>query len=131
MSKSLANFKTIKDLLDDGYVGIEIRFALLNAHYRKPLSFSNHIIETSKMAIKKFNKVLEKHAEIIETLPKVASLENLPPLAKEAILDNINIAKFTAIMHSLVNDIKNTVDEKGIHLLVSQFYAMGLLIGIF
>lgn len=131
MSKSLGNFKTVRDLLNEGYTGQEIRFALLNTHYRKPLSFSEHLMETSRMAIKKFNKTLNDNAEIISTFTNDFSWEKMPKLAQDAICSNINIAKFTAIMHGLVNDIKNTNDFKGKGELLSQFHQMGLLIGIF
>ena len=39
MSKSLGNVRTIRDLLSN-YQGEVLRFALLSAHYRSPLSFS-------------------------------------------------------------------------------------------
>jgi cysteinyl-tRNA synthetase len=131
MSKSLGNFKTVKNLLDEGYAGAEIRFALLNTHYRKPLSFTNHLIETAKIAIKKFNKVLENHKDMVAEMSKDVTWNDLPTLAQDAILSNINISKFTALMHSIANDIKNTNDYKGKFELVKQFYKMGLLIGVF
>ena len=39
MSKSLGNFRTVRDLLQ-AYRGEVLRFALLSAHYRSPLNFS-------------------------------------------------------------------------------------------
>jgi cysteinyl-tRNA synthetase len=131
MSKSLGNFKTVKNLLDEGYEGFEIRFALLNTHYRKPLSFSNHLIETAKTAMKKFHKVLEIYKSMLEEIEKDVKWNDLPLLAQDAILSNINISKFTALMHSIANDIKNTNDYKAQFELVKQFYKMGLFIGIF
>ena len=38
MSKSLGNFRTVRDLLQH-YPGEVIRYALLAGHYRKPLDF--------------------------------------------------------------------------------------------
>ena len=35
MSKSLGNFFTLRDLMDKGFKGREIRYVLLGAHYRK------------------------------------------------------------------------------------------------
>ncbi|ETX30703.1 cysteine--tRNA ligase [Roseivivax isoporae] len=40
MSKSLGNFFTVRDLLDDGIPGEVIRFVLLSAHYRKPMDWT-------------------------------------------------------------------------------------------
>ena len=36
MSKSLGNFFTVHELLEEGYRGEAIRLALLAAHYRQP-----------------------------------------------------------------------------------------------
>ena len=40
MSKSLGNFFTLRDLQEKGYTGREIRYVLLNAHYRQGLNFT-------------------------------------------------------------------------------------------
>jgi cysteinyl-tRNA synthetase len=131
MSKSLGNFKTVKNLLDEGFNGAEIRFALLNTHYRKPLSFTEHLMQTSRSAIKKFNQTFEKNLDLMGDIEKELRWTDLPLNAQDALLDNINISKFTAIMHGLVNDLKNTTDKKGRLELFNHFYKMGLLIGIF
>lgn len=49
MSKSLGNFTTVRDLLDQGYDGQVIRFALLSSHYRQPLDWTQQrLAETQK-----------------------------------------------------------------------------------
>jgi cysteinyl-tRNA synthetase len=53
MSKSLGNFTTVKDLLDKGINGEIIRFALLSSHYRKPLDFSDKLLEDSRKSLNK------------------------------------------------------------------------------
>ncbi len=40
MSKSLGNFFTVRDLLDQGVPGEVIRFVLLGTHYRSPMNWS-------------------------------------------------------------------------------------------
>jgi cysteinyl-tRNA synthetase len=40
MSKSLGNFFTVKDLLDQGIPGEVIRFVMLSTHYRKPMDWT-------------------------------------------------------------------------------------------
>ncbi|MBU2959532.1 cysteine--tRNA ligase [Citreicella sp. C3M06] len=40
MSKSLGNFFTVRDLLDQGIPGEVIRFAFLSTHYRKPMDWT-------------------------------------------------------------------------------------------
>ena len=41
MSKSLGNFFTVRDLLDQGVPGEVIRFVLLSTHYRKPMDWTD------------------------------------------------------------------------------------------
>jgi len=40
MSKSLGNFFTVRDLLDQGVPGEVIRFVFLSTHYRKPMDWT-------------------------------------------------------------------------------------------
>ncbi|MEJ6398757.1 cysteine--tRNA ligase [Yoonia sp. 208BN28-4] len=40
MSKSLGNFFTVRDLLDNGVPGEVIRFVMLSTHYRKPMDWT-------------------------------------------------------------------------------------------
>ncbi|MFZ8874144.1 MAG: cysteine--tRNA ligase, partial [Paracoccaceae bacterium] len=40
MSKSLGNFFTVRDLLDQGYAGEVIRFVFLSTHYGKPMDWT-------------------------------------------------------------------------------------------
>jgi cysteinyl-tRNA synthetase len=48
MSKSLGNIVTPADLLDQGHSGETLRLALLSAHYRSPLPWTNALVEQSK-----------------------------------------------------------------------------------
>lgn len=130
MSKSLGNFITIRDLLNQGFSGAEIRFVLCNTHYRKPLSFSSHAMQTAALAVQKFFKILDSNLEIVNKFTTDLKWEDLPLLAQDALLDNINISKFTAIMHSLVNDIKRTDDLKGKTELLHSLYKMCLFLGL-
>ncbi len=52
MSKSLGNFKTIKDLLKE-YSGETIRYFVLSTHYRKPIDFSKKKLEESKTSLER------------------------------------------------------------------------------
>ena len=48
MSKSLGNFFTLRDLLDKGYTGREIRYVLINAHYRSGLNFAFSALDDAR-----------------------------------------------------------------------------------
>src|SRR5687768_3671706 len=51
MSKSLGNVITVADLLEQGHKGEIIRLALLSAHYRQPLDWSETLIAQSKATL--------------------------------------------------------------------------------
>jgi cysteinyl-tRNA synthetase len=48
MSKSLGNIVTVGDLLEQGQRGEVLRLALLSAHYRQPLSWTEALVAQSK-----------------------------------------------------------------------------------
>ncbi|MGC6518087.1 MAG: cysteine--tRNA ligase [Candidatus Puniceispirillaceae bacterium] len=50
MSKSLGNFTTVREALDK-HRGEAVRYALLNAHYRAPLDYSNGAVTEAKQAL--------------------------------------------------------------------------------
>ena len=50
MSKSLGNFRTVRDLLQS-YRGEVLRFALLSAHYRSPLNFSAELLDQAQTTL--------------------------------------------------------------------------------
>lgn len=133
MSKSLGNFTTVKDLLDKGIDGNVIRFALLNTHYRKPLDFNDHLIASSKIVVQKFLKLIDDNADLIDKNCPISLLDgemSIPVLARDAIFDNVNISKYTAVMHSLLKDIKYTKDIAGRKMLCQQFWNMMKLLGL-
>jgi cysteinyl-tRNA synthetase len=51
MSKSLGNIVTVGELLEQGHRGEVLRLALLSAHYRQPLSWTNELIAQSKTVL--------------------------------------------------------------------------------
>ena len=60
MSRSLNNFFSVVDLEKKGYTGKEIRYFLLSAHYRKPLSFSFGALDTACNTIKKLDTFIQR-----------------------------------------------------------------------
>lgn len=51
MSKSAGNFHTLRNLLDEGYSGREVRFELLSAQYRKALNFTRDGLKERRVAL--------------------------------------------------------------------------------
>ncbi len=58
MSKSLGNFITVGELLDEGHKGETLRLALLSAHYRQPLEWSPQLVAQSKATLDRLYRSL-------------------------------------------------------------------------
>jgi cysteinyl-tRNA synthetase len=57
MSKSLGNIVTPSELLAEGHKGETLRLALLSAHYRSPLPWTDALVEQSKTLLDRFYRV--------------------------------------------------------------------------
>ena len=66
MSKSLGNFFTVRQLLEEGHRGEAIRLTLLSAHYRQPLDFSRDALKASKQALDRFYTALREVQDVAE-----------------------------------------------------------------
>ncbi|MCB1073997.1 MAG: cysteine--tRNA ligase, partial [Simkania sp.] len=53
MSKSLGNFFTLRDLLDKGYSGTEVRYLLLSTHYRTQLNFTLEGLNAARQSLQR------------------------------------------------------------------------------
>lgn len=57
MSKSLGNFKTIRDLLKE-YSGETIRYFVISNHYRQPVDFSKKTLDTAKISYERLKNIV-------------------------------------------------------------------------
>ena len=60
MSKSLGNFYTLRDLLDKGYNGHEIRQLMISAHYRETFNFTLDGLAGAHTALNRINECVTK-----------------------------------------------------------------------
>ncbi|MBY6116389.1 cysteine--tRNA ligase [Mameliella alba] len=59
MSKSLGNFFTVRDLLDQGVPGEVIRFVMLSTHYRKPMDWTAEKAREAEATLRKWRGMVE------------------------------------------------------------------------
>lgn len=107
MSKSLHNFITIRELLND-WDADTFRFFVLSTHYRSPIDFSKDSLHQSQKSlekIKKFYSSLDVEAGDVES-----DLEALT-IAKEEFFnsmdDDFNTPKAIASLFVLISDCKS------------------------
>ena len=90
MSKSLGNFFTVHDLLEQGYPGEVIRFVFLSTHYRKPMDWTEAKAREAEATLRKWRS-MTKDVEANEVA--------LPVL--ECLADDLNTAGAVAELHKL------------------------------
>ncbi len=56
MSKGDGNFFTLRDLLEEGWSPMVIRYALISAHYRQQLNFTHNGLHAAQSALQKVEK---------------------------------------------------------------------------
>ncbi|WIY24904.1 cysteine--tRNA ligase [Parasedimentitalea psychrophila] len=57
MSKSLGNFFTVRDLLEQGVPGEVIRFVFLSTHYRKPMDWTDKKAKEAEATLRKWTRL--------------------------------------------------------------------------
>ncbi len=107
MSKSLGNFFTLRDLLDQGWGGREIRYVLINGHYRQPLNFTFTALEAARAALARVDGCVDALIELakgasagIAPEPAVKALEDFTA----AVNDDINMPEAFAALFALVRE---------------------------
>ena len=120
MSKSLGNFKTVRDLLSV-YDGEVLRFLILSGHYRNPIDFGEEIIEQSKNGLAR----LANCKQNLEFLAKEGSEGSMTDTEKEALAgydkhrqafieamdDDLNTADGISAIFELVTSINTAVKD--------------------
>ncbi len=64
MSKSAGNFYTLRDLLEKGWTGREVRYALLTVNYRLPLNFTFEGLAGARSALQRIDEWVARLSEI-------------------------------------------------------------------
>ena len=91
MSKSLGNFFTVHELLDQ-YPGEAIRLLLLSAHYRQPLDFTHEGLTQAKATLDRWYGALR--GKELKSVPVPVSVE-------EALADDLNTPQAISAVHQL------------------------------
>ncbi len=92
MSKSLGNFFTVHELLDQ-YPAEAIRLLLLSAHYRQPLDFTHEALTQAKATLDRWYGALRGK----DAAPSNA----VPPSVDDALSDDLNTPLAISAIHQL------------------------------
>jgi cysteinyl-tRNA synthetase len=108
MSKSLGNFRTVRELLTQ-YKGEVIRFALLSAQYRSELDFSVDLLKQSKSSLDSLYGFLRDAQDV--KIDETVDIKSHPLYA--ALLDDLNTPIAISELHQMAKALnKADADEK-------------------
>ncbi|MBP9571890.1 MAG: cysteine--tRNA ligase, partial [Kiritimatiellae bacterium] len=117
MSKSRGNFHTLRDVLQRGYTGREVRYELLATHYRASLNFTFASLDAARTALR---RVDEFTARLTDAAGSAASAE-LPTWARlaatrfEAAMDeDLNISAALAALFDAIREGNAALDARAL-----------------
>ena len=99
MSKSLGNVVRPHDLLDAGIPGEVLRWALLSAHYRQPLDWTDSLLEQSRASLDYLYGVLRRAV-------RTNASGTAPATLLEALSDDLNTPKAQAELYALAKAVE-------------------------
>ncbi|MBU3666072.1 MAG: cysteine--tRNA ligase [Chthoniobacterales bacterium] len=112
MAKSFGNFYTLRDLLDKGWTGREVRYVLLSAHYRLPLNFTFEGLAGARSALQRLDEWQQRLSELASTAAQSAPH---PLVAGDkfagALDDDLNISAALGALFDLVRDTNRAMDK--------------------
>ncbi len=128
MSKSLGNFFTVREVLEEGYPGEAVRLALLAGHYRQPIDISRDGLKEAKGQLDRFYRALRRVADVeVDVVPLV----DAPPLDVLAALeDDLNTPMAISHLHEIATELNKAEDEAEQAPLKAALLASGALLGL-
>jgi len=115
MSSESRNLLTLKDLLNKGYSGREIRFLLIGTHYRKPLHFSFRKLDEARKNLRRLDEFTQKLLCLPPGLPhpKVAAyLSDMEEKFCGALANDLNMSRALGAIFDFMKKI-NPILSKG------------------
>ena len=107
MSKSLGNFYTLRDLLAKGWSGREIRYVLVNGHYRQTLNFTFEALAAARATLAR----LDGFSDRIAAAAGVSAAGSAPDWAAAAqtafdaaLGEDLNLPEALAALFGLVRE---------------------------
>lgn len=114
MSKSLGNFYTLRDLLNQGFDGVSIRYLLIQTHYKTQLNFTLGGIQAAKGTLQRLQDFIFRLLSVEEEKDAgdfCAPLEKASKGFADGLADDLNISFSLAALFDFVRDINILIDQ--------------------
>jgi cysteinyl-tRNA synthetase len=123
MSKSLGNFYTVHDLLEE-FPGEAIRLMLLKTHYRHPLDFTKDGLKEAKAELDRFYNALRNVADVTP----VETVEFFP--VHEALQEDLNTPQAISHLHEILGALNKAEGMDKVSLFKGNLVAAGAVLGL-
>ena len=125
MSKSVGNVLLVHDLIKE-FPGEILRLALLSAHYRQPLDWSDETLESARRMLDRLYGAIRG----IDVSDEARAAAEAPQSLVAALEDDLNSPKAMAEFFALARELNKTGDESEKQRLAATMYAAGDLMGL-
>ncbi|MES2199073.1 MAG: cysteine--tRNA ligase [Chlamydiota bacterium] len=138
MSKSLGNFYTLRDLLQKGYTGQQVRYVLLQTHYRTQLNFTFAGLDAAAASVQRIVDCVER----LQSIKQDAShglvslvVKKMEEKFRGALADDLNISSALSYLFEAIREINVICDEEKIGKLEAEaalavIYRLDSVLGI-
>jgi cysteinyl-tRNA synthetase len=110
MAKSAGNFFTLRDLIEKGWSGREVRYALISVKYREPLNFTFEGLAAARSALQRLDEWTARLRETAGSESAENPVEGLEAFG-EALDDDLNISAALASVFETVRLTNRNMDE--------------------
>src|SRR5438309_2514407 len=112
MSKSLGNFYTLADVLEKGYTGREIRYALMRVHYRAPLNFTWDGMNEARESLARIDDWLVRLRETAAGKIDKRNIDMQPGQEfEQALDDDLNISAALGFLFETIRETNRALDR--------------------
>ena len=111
MSKTLGNYYKISDLISEGFTAEEIRFTLLNAHYRSKLDFSLKQKQEARTTIQRITDFQQRLLELKDSTQTESSIPDEFEEFVAALDDDLDTPKAFAIFFGWIRSMNKLLDK--------------------
>jgi cysteinyl-tRNA synthetase len=111
MAKSAGNFFTLRDLLEKGWSGREVRYALITTHYRGSLNFTFDGLAAARTALGRIDTWRERLTETAGAASEGEKSDGSTEGFFAALDDDLNISGALAVLFETLRESNRRMDE--------------------
>lgn len=109
------NCVVLPDLVAQGYSPREIRFFLLQSHYRQPVFLTDEGLDAARASLRRLDECVAKLAAVTAPGPRVPELEpwiaTMKESLREALFDDVNVSVALAALFRLVRQVNYLITQ--------------------